>query len=54
MKKTLKSFLLLTLSMVTVLSIFAGCQDKKSDSSNSYKTSDIYDSSKPYTGKFVN
>ncbi|PRR85444.1 ABC transporter substrate-binding protein [Clostridium luticellarii] len=50
MKRRIKVFLLFALSLVVVLSVFAGCGNKKSSSSDS----NFYDDTKPYTGKFVN
>jgi ABC-type nitrate/sulfonate/bicarbonate transport system substrate-binding protein len=48
MKRQIKSFLLVALSVVVVLAMFGGCGNKKSGSS------DVYDDTKPYTGKFEN
>jgi len=45
-----KKFLVFTLSVLIAASMFVGCGKSKSTSS----TSEIFDSSKTYTGKFVN
>ncbi|MBP2032948.1 ABC-type nitrate/sulfonate/bicarbonate transport system substrate-binding protein [Clostridium algifaecis] len=48
MNRSTKKFLMLVLSVVVVVSTFTGCGSKKSSESN------VNDSTKPYTGKFVN
>ncbi|BAH07521.1 hypothetical protein CKR_2470 [Clostridium kluyveri NBRC 12016] len=48
MKKSKKFYLLVSFSIIAILSLFTGCGNTKSNSS------EIYDSTKTYTGKFVN
>lgn len=51
----MKKFLTVVLSVVTIMSLFVGCGKSTSNTSaNNASESDVADSTKPYTGKFVN
>ncbi|WP_209702102.1 ABC transporter substrate-binding protein [Clostridium algifaecis] len=56
MRKSIKNFLLIAFCTATSMSILSGCGNTKSNlnQSSSSNSSEIYDSTKPYTGKFVN